>query len=76
MGTQAGSLTFADNGSWGIGPFLRRSGAEPGDYLLLSFDLKERKAIAWIGDVDLLDGLEDPGYPELLARSPKWSGLS
>jgi hypothetical protein len=67
-GSHMGSLVFASTGSWGLGPFFRRRGVEPGDYLLLVFDLQKRQATAWMGERSLLEGADEMGYPEILAR--------
>jgi hypothetical protein len=41
-----------------IGPFFRRRGGEPGDYLVVDFDLQAREAMVHIGDAGLLDGFQ------------------
>jgi hypothetical protein len=41
--------------AWGLSPFFRRRGGEPGDYLLLRFDLKTSSAEASLGDETLLE---------------------
>jgi hypothetical protein len=51
----AGTLVAKNSTAWGLGPFFRRRGGEPGDYLSLIFDLSERVAVAQIGDVNLIE---------------------
>lgn len=54
-GQPIGTLVVKENAGWGIGPFFRRRGGEPGDTLLIVFDLKARAAQVSIGDEALLD---------------------
>jgi hypothetical protein len=57
---KVGMLTAKDNSGWGLGPFFRRRGGEPGDYLSVVFDLSCRKATVQIGDASFTDRLQDP----------------
>jgi hypothetical protein len=58
--------------AWGLGALFRRRGGEPGDYLVIVFDLKERTAAAQIGDASLVDTFRDNSYKDLMgAKSPK-----
>lgn len=41
--------------AWGLSPLFRRRGGEPGDYLLLVFDLAKQSATASLGDETLLE---------------------
>jgi hypothetical protein len=44
-GTRCGQITIVDQGrSFGYSTFLRVAGAEPGDVLLIEFDLAEENA--------------------------------
>lgn len=57
-----GKWTCGDYQAWGVGPFLRRRGGEPGDILLLVIDITARKVVAELGDENLLEeyqGSED-----------------
>lgn len=49
-GQQAGRLVVKGTHAWGLGPFFRRRGGEPGDILTIRFDLKQRLAIVELGD--------------------------
>ena len=50
-----GTLVAKEHTAWGLGPFFRRRGGEPGDYLLIVFDLTQRVAVAQIGDADVAE---------------------
>jgi hypothetical protein len=54
-GGKFGTITVADTGAWGLGPFFRRRGGEPGDYLLIVFDLGRRVSVMRLGDEFLKD---------------------
>ncbi len=54
-GSPIGTVVVQESGAWGLGPFFTRRGGEPGDHLILVFDLAAHEAIAHIGDADLLD---------------------
>ncbi len=45
-----GNLVAKDTSAWGLGPFFRRRGGEPGDLLTIRFDLKQRVAVVELGD--------------------------
>lgn len=53
-GTKFGKIRSRDTGTWGLGPFLRRCGGAPGDYLALVFDLAAREVVATLGDETIL----------------------
>jgi hypothetical protein len=53
-GSSVGTAVSKESGAWGLRPFFRRRGGEPGDYLLLVFDLAARVAVVSIGDASLL----------------------
>ena len=57
-GLPVGTLVAAPGNVWGFGPFFRRRGGEPGDYLLVTLDLSKREATLRIGDASLLDRTE------------------
>jgi hypothetical protein len=57
-GSYVGKWTCGDYQAWGIGPFLRRRGGEPGDILLLVIDISTRRAVAELGDETLLEQYE------------------
>lgn len=58
-GSGLGTLVIDGSTGWGIGPFFRRRGGEPGDVLVILFDLSTRVASVEIGDEDLLDKFHD-----------------
>ena len=47
-----GTAVVQESGAWGLGPFFTRRGGEPGDHLILVFDLAAREAVVHIGDAD------------------------
>jgi hypothetical protein len=57
-GFGVGSMSVKDCSAWGLGPFFRRRGGEPGDYLLVLFDLSKHEAEIQIGDAALIDSLD------------------
>ena len=54
-GSPIGTVVVQESGAWGLGPFFTRRGGEPGDHLILVFDLAAHEAVVHIGDDDLLD---------------------
>ena len=56
---EVGTLKIKDHSAWGLRPFLRRSGAEKGDRLLLVFEPSRGRAIATIGDESLIESFVD-----------------
>jgi hypothetical protein len=44
-GRSVGTLATKDGRAWGLGAFLRRNGAQIGDYITLTLDLKQRTAV-------------------------------
>jgi len=53
-GLAVGQLVVSDQATWGLGPLFRRRGGEPGDILLLTFDLRQREVTARFGDLTVL----------------------
>ena len=53
-GLMVGRLVVSDKATWGLGPLFRRRGGEPGDILLLVFDLRKREVTARLGDLTVL----------------------
>jgi len=49
-GQSIGHLVVSDNATWGLSPLFRRRGGEPGDILLLTFDLQRHEVTARVGD--------------------------
>src|SRR5207249_2715650 len=43
-GSSIGSVHFSQGNMWGLLPFFRRRGGEPGDYMRVTFHLGDRKA--------------------------------
>lgn len=54
-GEEVGRFVAKQSSAWGLGPFFRRSGGDPGDYLLLNFDLRRRDVFITIGDSSAID---------------------
>ena len=63
--SRVGNWTCGVIQAWGIGPFLRRRGGEPGDTLLVVVDLTSRRAVAQLGDAGLLDEYQEPDEEEI-----------
>jgi hypothetical protein len=57
-GVYLGKLNVKDSSAWSLRPFFERRGGEPGDYLVITFDLSTRQAKAFVGDKDLLDDFQ------------------
>lgn len=57
-GAVVGKVTVPSDGgsAWSLGPLFRRRGGEPGDVLLLTFNLQDKTVIAEIGDDGLIPG--------------------
>lgn len=53
-GLVIGQLVVSDQATWGLGPLFRRRGGEPGDILLLTFDLQRRQVTARLGDLGVI----------------------
>jgi hypothetical protein len=54
-GQPVGRLVVKDTQAWGLGPFFRRRGGEPGDFFQIVFDTKQRTASVALGEP-----VEDP----------------
>jgi hypothetical protein len=52
-GARVGSVVVRETGAWGLGPFFKRRGGEPGDYLVIVFNLAAQEAAVRIGDASL-----------------------
>src|SRR5439155_21968751 len=59
----AGTLVAKNSNAWGLGPFFRRRGGEPGDYLSIVFDLSKRVAAVQIDDTSFVEEFEAPNTP-------------
>jgi hypothetical protein len=53
-GLVIGQLVVSDNATWGLGTLFRRRGGEPGDILLLTFDVQGRQVTARLGDLAVI----------------------
>jgi hypothetical protein len=53
-GLVIGQLVVSDQATWGLGPLFRRRGGEPGDILLLTFDVQGRQVTARLGDLAVI----------------------
>lgn len=69
-GVGVGTVPIKGSSAWGLGPFFRRRGGEPGDTLLIVFDLTTRGAVVRIGADELLDQFH-PGTTPTSGSSPK-----
>jgi hypothetical protein len=49
-GQAVGQLVVKDTQAWGLGPFFRRRGGEPGDLFQIVFDTKQRLASVALGE--------------------------
>ena len=49
-GQSAGRFVVKDTQAWGLGPFFRRRGGEPGDLLQIICDMRQRVASATLGE--------------------------
>jgi hypothetical protein len=49
-GQAVGRLVVKDTQAWGLGPFFRRRGGEPGDFFQIVFDTKKRVASVVLGE--------------------------
>jgi DNA-directed RNA polymerase alpha subunit len=49
-----GHLVVSDRATWGLSPLFRRRGGEPGDILLLTFDLRRQEVTARLGDLTVI----------------------
>jgi hypothetical protein len=56
-GQKIGQLAISDNATWGLSPLFRRRGGEPGDILLLTFDLRRHEVTAKVGDLAVVPEL-------------------
>ena len=54
-GSIVGNLATKSGSVWGVGPMLRRKGAEAGDYMVLVFNIASRTATVNLGDESLLE---------------------
>jgi hypothetical protein len=68
---QIGNLVAKDTSAWGLGPFFRRRGGEPGDGLRIRFDFKQRVAVVELGDEPVDDSttlVTDPDPAAIIAN--------
>ena len=54
-GIAHGEIVVKDHSMWGLGPLFRAAQTEPGDVLVLKFDLARSQAVAILGDESLID---------------------
>ncbi len=62
-GRHVGTLVSKNGCAWGLGPVLRGHSAEPGDYLLIRFNVRDRKAHVSIGDQRILESVSQQPQP-------------
>lgn len=56
-GGEVGNIHVAKENSWGLGILIRRRGIEPGDFVILEFNLRDRRAKASVGGAELVESL-------------------
>lgn len=54
-GTDVGKIQVSEQRAWGLSPLIRRWKVEPGDTLVLEFDLKGRRVKVHLGGDDLVE---------------------
>jgi hypothetical protein len=54
-GASIGTIKAKQSSAWRLTPLFNRRGGDPGDHLVLTFDLGKREAKAYLGHEDLLD---------------------
>jgi hypothetical protein len=54
-GIHIGILKIKKGAAWSLKKFFQRRGGDPGDFLVIKFDLTSREARIYLGDKDLLD---------------------
>jgi hypothetical protein len=61
-GNRIGAVTVSRSSCWGLRGIFQRRGGEPGDFVLLRFDLKTRECVAQLGSdrESLLESVEQP----------------
>ena len=59
-GASIGNLTAHGTSGWSLSPFYSRRGGEPGDYLVLVFDIASRVARVYLGQQELIDEFRSP----------------
>jgi hypothetical protein len=45
----------SDFSGWNLKRLYNKRGGDSGDYLVLAFELSNRKSVAYLGDIELLD---------------------
>jgi hypothetical protein len=48
-GSEVGNLVVSRSAGWGLRPFFRKRGGEPGDVVVLTFDLQRHEAVVRVG---------------------------
>jgi hypothetical protein len=60
-GAEVGKIQVAKQNSWGLGTLIRRRGVEPGDFIVLEFNLQKRRAKAFLGSAELVESFCEAG---------------
>jgi hypothetical protein len=69
-GSEVGKLAISGYSGWGLGPLFRKRGGEPGDVLVLTFDLQRHEAIGRIGTKeDVFANVEEFGATPATSKS-------
>jgi hypothetical protein len=58
-GAEIGTFSIRHHTGWGLQPYFRRRGGEPGDILFALFELASRTVTVHLGDEELLHGVAD-----------------
>lgn len=54
-----GSITVSNSNLWGLSPFFRKWSIEEGDYMVIVFNIKERIAVVYSGDSELISRFQE-----------------
>jgi hypothetical protein len=60
-GIEVGKVHVAEQNSWGLATFIRRREVEPGDFIVLEFNLRERRVKAFLGGSELVESFCNVG---------------
>jgi len=60
-GREIGRIQVAEQNSWGLGMMIRRCGIEPGDFVVLEFNLQDRRVRAYLGGPEIVESFCEKG---------------
>jgi hypothetical protein len=58
-GAEVGKIQITEQNAWGLGILIRRREVEPGDFIVLEFNLQERRVKAFLGGAELVESFCD-----------------